>query len=342
MIDKKIHPTVIKKLEELGFSMTNKAGNYWINKNNVFFYADFRKKKTGDFYGYNPDEQKAIPASVVHDCKEIKELKKTIKNLDIIMAEWHQVKYEVKKPTEKKPCYQIRRYGETEWHNVFPEKPHCSCKGFKICKQSKADLCVHLKILKKKLNIEVADLKKQIPSNEKAVSKLTEKQILEILPDSELRDRKQIVKEILGEKPTEYIHDFQVKTPEGMKRVITISYDGIREAAKRFFDEWDVVDHWVETLDDRYNARARVTVKMKWYDRNKKLKTKKWTTIGSATEKKSDPEDPTEQFDYRIALSKAIRNATRHLIPKELLDEILEDYKLEADKDANKDTSDGT
>jgi len=340
--DKKIHPAIIEKLKQLGFS-TTKAGIYWINENNVFIYADFRKKKTGEFYGYNPNEpKKAIPPEVAHECSEIIELKKFIKNLDVITEEWHKVKYEVKKPTKIIPFYQMRRLGEEEWYTLNPLQPLCSCKGFKIWMQGKGDMCVHLKILKKKLNVDVAELKKQIPPDEKPVSKLSEKQILEILPESELRDREQIIKNLLGEKTTEFIHDFEVDTPEGKKRIVTISYDGIREAAKRFFDEWDVIQTWVDTLTDRYDARARVTVKLKWYDKDNKLKTKKWTTIGAATEKRSASDDPLEQFDYRIAQSKAIRNATRHLIPKELLDQIIEKYKkLEEEKDANADTANG-
>ncbi len=198
---------------------------------------------------------------------------------------------------------------------------------------------MHLKLLKK-IGVKIKIPKQEIPKTEKPVAKLTEKQILEILPESELRDREQIIKELIGNQSDEYIHDFEVATPEGGKqRVITISYDGIREAAKKIFDEWNVIETWVDKEPDRYDARARVTVKLKWKTIDGNIRSKKWTTIGSATEMKSKPDDRVQQFDYRIAISKAIRNATRHLIPKELLDTMIDEYKKkEANGDGNADS----
>ena len=104
MSDKKIHPDVIKKLEELGFQLSpKKHGNFFLNLDGVALYADFSEKKEGAFYAY--DGRGGRP--VLEDNKktlarpEIVALMRFIKDLDYRVVEWHKVKYEVKIPKKE-------------------------------------------------------------------------------------------------------------------------------------------------------------------------------------------------------------------------------------------------
>ena len=136
---------------------------------------------------------------------------------------------------------------------------------------------------------------------------------VEVFHEMERRDENQILAEMRGDLAKEFVYDFKVKG----RRVVNLSFAGIREAARRR-GGFEIVDYKLERQGDEIWCVVKVR------DLERKV-----DAIGAAQVKAG------EDFALPIVTSKAQRNAYQKLLPTKWIATLIDEWLRRQNREAS-------